>query len=475
MLVILLSACGYIAIAAIKALELHGPQPFMIARELVTEDEVSLILIPIVLGGIVEFFYELLSMALIGPIESPERAEAIYSHFVPSLVKYYVDNQAVMIFGNITMPQPFALALAIIVKDITFAYQTIVVRRVNDLYLNTARPNAQYVLHCALNLFTFIVLALFAARAFNTMGSADLMFSYVAIETVGSAVVMMLSVCRLGLWTLLRMKSVRSEALLQVGLLTSTVSLFMQLCVILVQPYLMHKCGFIDLSAPFVLYFVAPRLYSILAGLIRSFSEFRRFRRIMRLFSSFPPPTPEALEDATCTICYDSVIHGAMGDSTPIQLPCGHILHGGCLRSWAARSAACPVCRADFSHVSAESGGQPRAATMQRDIEQEQREEETREGHQEQQDQPPAEPAPEPESARYRVTGITEPIIHGEDAEGRPILISAIPGSHVVWVPLVVPTNGEMDGDGLRAAYLEAARAVCDRQRQLEIQTAGQG
>ncbi|KAG9390580.1 Ring finger domain [Carpediemonas membranifera] len=461
MLAILLSSCGYIALIAVKAYRHHSGQPsaaFMVCKYLVEEDAITPTLLPVVLACFVEIVYEFVCMALVGPIETAERVEGLYSHFIPSLLKYYVDNQAIMLFGQYRMPQPFALALAMTLKDVTFAYQVIPVHRVNNLFLNSAKPNAQFALHCALNLVTFFAMALGVVAFFHSLAKVDLMFEYAAIETLGSTVVLVLSLCRLGVWAILRLRGARSETLLLTGLLTSTLSLTAQVVLLIAQPILIQRSGFARVSLPFVLYFTAPRLYSVAAGLLRSFSEFDRFRRVLRLFSSFPPPTPEALEDTTCTICYEAVVHGAMGDSTPIQLPCGHILHGGCLRSWAARSAACPVCRADYSHVSAESGGQPRAAMMQQDIDEQQDDEQPEESHEEPHGQTQPEDEAEPQG----------PVVVSEDIDGRPVLLSAMPGSQVLWVPLVVPTAGGMDSEGLRSAYMEAAHNICARQRELD-------
>ncbi|CAD6984096.1 unnamed protein product [Tilletia controversa] len=62
----------------------------------------------------------------------------------------------------------------------------------------------------------------------------------------------------------------------------------------------------------------------------------------------------EALSDGTCIICRDDMlVAGAEGtppgqpsaQETPKKLPCGHIFHFHCLRSWLERQQSCPTCR----------------------------------------------------------------------------------------------------------------------------------
>ncbi|KAL6742811.1 hypothetical protein Aduo_015920 [Ancylostoma duodenale] len=48
--------------------------------------------------------------------------------------------------------------------------------------------------------------------------------------------------------------------------------------------------------------------------------------------------------DATCIICRDEMTP----ESTPKRLPCGHVFHTHCLRSWFQRQQTCPTCRTDI-------------------------------------------------------------------------------------------------------------------------------
>ncbi|EYB81807.1 hypothetical protein Y032_0373g167 [Ancylostoma ceylanicum] len=64
------------------------------------------------------------------------------------------------------------------------------------------------------------------------------------------------------------------------------------------------------------------------------------------LFSLFPVVSAEDLSamDATCIICRDEMTP----ESTPKRLPCGHVFHTHCLRSWFQRQQTCPTCRTDI-------------------------------------------------------------------------------------------------------------------------------
>lgn len=55
----------------------------------------------------------------------------------------------------------------------------------------------------------------------------------------------------------------------------------------------------------------------------------------------YPDATPEelALSDNICIICREDMVN------TSKKLPCGHIFHTACLRSWFQRQQTCPTCR----------------------------------------------------------------------------------------------------------------------------------
>lgn len=55
----------------------------------------------------------------------------------------------------------------------------------------------------------------------------------------------------------------------------------------------------------------------------------------------YPDATQEelALSDNICIICREDMVN------TSKKLPCGHIFHTACLRSWFQRQQTCPTCR----------------------------------------------------------------------------------------------------------------------------------
>ncbi|KAF8734991.1 hypothetical protein AX14_002953 [Amanita brunnescens Koide BX004] len=60
-----------------------------------------------------------------------------------------------------------------------------------------------------------------------------------------------------------------------------------------------------------------------------------------------------AMNDRTCIICREEMIAREAGQTpvqegpnvTPKKLPCGHVFHFHCLRSWLERQQSCPTCR----------------------------------------------------------------------------------------------------------------------------------
>ena len=61
------------------------------------------------------------------------------------------------------------------------------------------------------------------------------------------------------------------------------------------------------------------------------------------VLTSYPDATPEELQqgDNVCIICREEMTTGCK------KLPCNHIFHTSCLRSWFQRQQTCPTCRMD--------------------------------------------------------------------------------------------------------------------------------
>ncbi|ODQ50776.1 hypothetical protein SAICODRAFT_168950 [Saitoella complicata NRRL Y-17804] len=96
-------------------------------------------------------------------------------------------------------------------------------------------------------------------------------------------------------------------------------------------------------------------LYLTVRSFVTRVRDFLRYRRATRdMNERYPDATPAELEatgDAICMICREEMLLRREGGD-PVRdrerakkLPCGHILHLGCLRSWLERQQSCPTCR----------------------------------------------------------------------------------------------------------------------------------
>lgn len=81
-------------------------------------------------------------------------------------------------------------------------------------------------------------------------------------------------------------------------------------------------------------------VYAAYFSFQRKFLGFVKYLQLVRnLDSRFPNATPEELTEAgDCLVCREGMEHGK-------KLPCGHIFHLECLKSWLQHQQACPLCR----------------------------------------------------------------------------------------------------------------------------------
>ncbi|CAB3398291.1 unnamed protein product [Caenorhabditis bovis] len=96
----------------------------------------------------------------------------------------------------------------------------------------------------------------------------------------------------------------------------------------------------------FPLFSVRP-FYQSLRTLHKAFSDVILSRRAINAMNNqFPVVTAEELTamDATCIICREEMT----AESRPKRLPCSHVFHTHCLRSWFQRQQTCPTCRTDI-------------------------------------------------------------------------------------------------------------------------------
>ncbi|KAI4655882.1 hypothetical protein J4E93_000598 [Alternaria ventricosa] len=101
-------------------------------------------------------------------------------------------------------------------------------------------------------------------------------------------------------------------------------------------------------------------LFMTIRSLLKRIHDFIQYRNATRdMNTRYPDATAEELErENTCIVCREEMRPwtqpGADGAQPgrrmderqrPKKLPCGHILHFGCLRSWLERQQVCPTCR----------------------------------------------------------------------------------------------------------------------------------
>jgi E3 ubiquitin-protein ligase synoviolin len=101
-------------------------------------------------------------------------------------------------------------------------------------------------------------------------------------------------------------------------------------------------------------------LFMTIRSLLKRINDFIQYRNATRdMNTRYPDATAEELErENTCIVCREEMRPwtqpGADGAQPgrrmderqrPKKLPCGHILHFGCLRSWLERQQVCPTCR----------------------------------------------------------------------------------------------------------------------------------
>ncbi|KAM7208816.1 ERAD-associated E3 ubiquitin-protein ligase HRD1 [Naviculisporaceae sp. PSN 640] len=85
---------------------------------------------------------------------------------------------------------------------------------------------------------------------------------------------------------------------------------------------------------------------------LKRLSALIRYRQALKDMDQYPDATPEDLgQEDTCIICREEMRPWDPTDPTQVErtrakkLPCGHILHFGCLKSWLERQQVCPTCR----------------------------------------------------------------------------------------------------------------------------------
>nr|CAG4646938.1 EOG090X03TK [Megafenestra aurita]SVE92306.1 EOG090X03TK [Megafenestra aurita] len=109
--------------------------------------------------------------------------------------------------------------------------------------------------------------------------------------------------------------------------------------------------------------FAVRPMYLAMRSFKKALSDVILSRRAIRnLNTLYPDATAEDLAntDTVCIICREEMVTGAK------KLPCNHIFHATCLRSWFQRQQTCPTCRLEVLRAPGIPVGNPAAAANMR-------------------------------------------------------------------------------------------------------------
>nr|CAG4636063.1 EOG090X03TK [Eubosmina coregoni]SVE69716.1 EOG090X03TK [Eubosmina coregoni] len=104
--------------------------------------------------------------------------------------------------------------------------------------------------------------------------------------------------------------------------------------------------------------FAVRPMYLAMRAFKKALSDVILSRRAIRnLNTLYPDATAEDLAntDTVCIICREEMVTGAK------KLPCNHIFHATCLRSWFQRQQTCPTCRLEVLRAPGQPNVQPQA------------------------------------------------------------------------------------------------------------------
>lgn len=127
-----------------------------------------------------------------------------------------------------------------------------------------------------------------------------------------------------------------------------------------------HPTDFLKLTTYLVFFVIIITFYGLPLNIVRDVyitarSFVTRLRALHRYQTAtrnmdqrYPNATEEeltAMSDRTCIICREELVsagqdlpaHPDGPNTTPKKLPCGHIFHFYCLRSWLERQQSCPT------------------------------------------------------------------------------------------------------------------------------------
>ncbi len=111
------------------------------------------------------------------------------------------------------------------------------------------------------------------------------------------------------------------------------------LCVDFVHHFHMLLWGNVFLSMASLV--ICMELRFLYSEIQRRIKRHRNFRQVVsNMEANFPLATDEELRENNddCAICWEEMKHAR-------KLPCNHLFHNNCLRSWLEHETSCPTCR----------------------------------------------------------------------------------------------------------------------------------
>lgn len=109
--------------------------------------------------------------------------------------------------------------------------------------------------------------------------------------------------------------------------------------------YLLFIILFLVLNPSRIPLYIMGDIFHVLKALYSKLSSFRRYRKLTKnIETRLQEATIEEIERIdTCIVCRDILYIGSK------KIPCGHVFHLDCLKSWFIQQQTCPICRAPIT------------------------------------------------------------------------------------------------------------------------------
>lgn len=115
--------------------------------------------------------------------------------------------------------------------------------------------------------------------------------------------------------------------------------------------YLLFIILFLVLNPSRIPLYIMGDIFHVLKALHNKLSSFRRYRKLTKnIETRLQEATLEEIERIdTCIVCRDTLYIGSK------KIPCGHVFHLDCLKSWFIQQQTCPICRSPITIQEEES------------------------------------------------------------------------------------------------------------------------